>query len=109
MKKALVVFGTTVALMASVLAPTTGMAAKSTKATINNVVALSATEQYVKGVLSKQYYNDINSVPKTMFYVKGNFAGTLNLTGTHYDGSGSGRVKNIWGVYAGIIYNMGPQ
>lgn len=102
MKKALIVFGTTAALLASVFAPASGFAA--TTSVVKTAADHVGAKMWVKDVRSKDYYFGENNVPKTYFYVKGQFSGTLNLVSIQHDGS-----KKLYGVYEGWIYKQGPK
>ncbi|EPY13253.1 MULTISPECIES: hypothetical protein [Paenibacillus] len=103
MKKALIVIGTTAALLASVLAPTTGFAAAKSSA-VKIAAEHVGAKMWVKDILSKDYYFGEKNVPKTYFYVRGEYAGTLDLVAIRYDGS-----KKLYGVYQGWLYKQGPK
>lgn len=103
MKKALIVFGTTAALLASVFAPATGFAA-TTPNEIKTAAEHVGAKMWVKDILSKDYYFGEKNVPKTYFYVRGEYAGTLDRVGIRYDGS-----KKLYGVYEGWLYKQGPK
>ncbi|MBG9736212.1 MULTISPECIES: hypothetical protein [Paenibacillus] len=103
MKKALIVFGTTATLLASVLAPTAGFAATKTEVATNSVSMLAESKVWVSNIQGDDYWYKKSNVAKTYFYVRGNMAGKLKLHAYRIDGD------KIWGLYEGYIYKKGDQ
>ncbi|MDG0871272.1 hypothetical protein L3476_10955 [Paenibacillus thiaminolyticus] len=104
MKKALIVFGTTAALLASVMAPTAGFAATKTEVSTTNSVFAQEEKEWITDVKGSKYYSNLNDVPETYYYVgtgttgKGIWKGELRLKERTFNS------KGVRGIYEGWIY-----
>ncbi|WP_019419047.1 hypothetical protein [Paenibacillus sp. OSY-SE] len=99
MKKVLLVLGATATLLGGLLVPATGFAAPQPKE--GNAV-IQASQKWVSDILGDIYYEK-SEVPKTYFYVSGDWAGTLKRTMTVSIGN------KYRGIYEGYIYKKGAQ
>ncbi|MGG0815746.1 hypothetical protein ABE142_24235 [Paenibacillus alvei] len=104
MKKELIIFGTTAALLASIMAPTSGFAATKTEVSTTNSVFAQEDKEWITDVNGPKYYSNKNDVPDTYYYVgtgtkgKGIWKGELKIKKWQLKG------KEWRGVYEGWIY-----
>lgn len=109
MKKALIVFGTTAALLANVMAPTAGFAAAkpndvSTDAVVTMVDSLRDKGDYyyvykdVEDIVSKWAYSREEDVPLTYWYKdEDGYKGDIDLEGYSFRGG------KVYGIYKGTV------